>query len=241
MTTVESSAFFLRDYRTGNEIIVFGDVEPDSISLEPHNKRVWETAAPKVAAGTLRGIFIECSYDDSIHDAYLYGHLCPRHLVAELTVLASKVMEIRDSALDRKRKREDVGVAGESGPDVSPRSKRNTSTPGDRERKPSASDRAQVTPAEVLNIPDLANSEPASLGACREQLGGLEIANPSRWADADPLPLAGLTVYIIHIKECLTDGPGPGERILSELRTQSEGAYLGCEFVIPNPAEGIWI
>jgi cAMP phosphodiesterases class-II len=238
MTTVESSAFFLRDYSTGNEIIVFGDVEPDSVSLEPHNKRVWETAAPKIAAGTLRGIFIECSYNDSIDDAYLYGHLCPRHLVAELTVLASKVMEVRDSAQDRKRKREDAGAAGESGPDISPRSKRNMSTPGERERKFSA---PTMTPGELINLPEMPKSEPVSFGSSHDQLGGLEITNPSRWADADPLPLAGLTVYIIHIKESLTDGPAPAERILRELRAHSEGAHLGCEFVIPNPAEGIWI
>lgn len=241
MTTVESSAFFLRDHRTGNEIIIFGDVEPDSVSLEPRNKRVWETAAPKVAAGKLRGIFIECSYNDSIDDAFLYGHLCPRHLIAELTVLASKVMEVRDSAPDRKRKREDASAVGVSGADISPRSKRNMSTPGERERKPSAFDRAHLTPGDVINLPGMTKSEPVSFAGTPDQLGGLEIANPSRWADADPLPLAGLTVYIIHIKESLTDGPAPGEQILRELRAHSEEARLGCEFVIPNPAEGIWI
>lgn len=243
MTTVESSAFFLRDYRTGNEIIVFGDVEPDSVSLEPHNKRVWETAAPKVAAGTLRGIFIECSYNDSITDAYLYGHLCPRHLIAELTVLASKVMEVRDSAPDRKRKREDPVAQSEAGPDVSPRSKRNTSTPAERERRSSAyGDGTQMTPGEIVNIPEMTKDDQSvPFGASPGQLGGLEITNPSRWADADPLPLAGLTVYIIHIKESLADGPAPGERILRELRAHSEGAHLGCEFVLPNPDKGIWI
>lgn len=242
MTAVESSAFFLRDYRTGNEIIVFGDVEPDSVSLEPHNKRVWETAAPKVEAGTLRGIFIECSYNDSIDDAYLYGHLCPRHLITELAVLASKVMEVRDSALDRKRKREDAGDVRESGPDISPRSKRNMNAPGDRDLKSSSfADGAQMTPVEVANIPEMTKEQPATFGASPVQLADLEITNPSRWADADPLPLAGLTVYIIHIKECLTDGPPPGDRILRELRAHCEGAHLGCEFVIPTPAEGIWI
>lgn len=241
MTTVESSAFFLRDYRTGNEIIVFGDVEPDSVSLEPHNRRVWETAAPKIAAGKLRGIFIECSYNDNIDDAYLYGHLCPRHLIAELTVLASKVMEVRDSVPDRKRKREDTIAQSEASTDVSPRSKRNMSTPGERERKSSTFDGQQMTPGEVVNLPEMMKEQPVPFGATPDQLGGLVITNSSRWADADPLPLAGLTVYIIHIKESLTDGPAPGERILREIRAHSEGAHLGCEFVIPNPAEGIWI
>ncbi|KAL4975667.1 cAMP phosphodiesterases class-II-domain-containing protein [Aspergillus desertorum] len=94
-TTVESSAFFLRDQKTGVEIIIFGDVEPDSISLNPRNRRVWEIAAPKVASGTLRAIFIECSYADSTEDVYLFGHLCPRHLVDELSVLAARVADIK--------------------------------------------------------------------------------------------------------------------------------------------------
>ncbi|KAL3436664.1 cAMP phosphodiesterases class-II-domain-containing protein [Aspergillus tetrazonus] len=94
-TTVESSAFFLRDQKTGTEIIIFGDVEPDSVSFSPRNRKVWEIAAPKVASGTLRAIFIECSYVDSTEDIYLFGHLCPRHLVDELTVLAARVADIK--------------------------------------------------------------------------------------------------------------------------------------------------
>lgn len=238
MTTVESSAFFLRDYRTGNEIIVFGDVEPDSVSLEPHNRRVWETAAPKVASGKLRAIFIECSYNDSVDDAYLYGHLCPRHLVAELTVLASKVMETRETSPERKRKREDAGPSETGTEQVSPRSKRSNSTPGEKDRKSGSSaaePRAQMTPSDVVDMPDVGNDQPVGF------LGGSEITDPSRWAGADPLPLTGLAVYIIHIKECLTDGPPPAERILHELRVRGAAANLGCEFVIPSPGEGIWI
>lgn len=242
MTTVESSAFFLRDQRTGNEIIVFGDVEPDSVSLEPHNKRVWETAASKVAAGLLRAIFIECSYNDDIDDAYLYGHLCPRHLVAELSVLASKVMDTRESSPDRKRKREDTSIQ-DSTPQLSPRTKRNTSTPGrDRKSTEFAEPRARGTPREIVDLPEM-TKDPSGpgMGDGPDPLASLEMVHPSRWADANPLPLAGLIVYIIHIKETLTDGPAPGERILRELRAHAEEAHLGCEFVIPNPAEGIWI
>src|SRR5215471_9690406 len=75
VATVESSAFFLRDDHSGMEIIVFGDVEPDTVSLTPRNEKVWEAAAPKIAAGTLRAIFIECSFPDSVDDDSLYGHL----------------------------------------------------------------------------------------------------------------------------------------------------------------------
>jgi len=92
---IDSSAFFIRDEETGQEILVFGDVEPDSISIDPRTARVWADAAPKIASGTLTAIFIECSYDDSQSDATLFGHLAPRHLVAELAVLAAKVITAR--------------------------------------------------------------------------------------------------------------------------------------------------
>lgn len=236
LATVESSAFFLRDHRTGNEIIVFGDVEPDSISMESHNKRVWEAAAPKVAAGTLRAIFIECSYNDSVDDAYLYGHLCPRHLVAELMMLAKKVMEARDTGpADRKRKWDTSEPPSEQ---VSPRSKRNQSssksgTPGNPGPR--------HTPAPyVSQSPDPAKDDLVGFGEAA-RIDDLEVPDPSRWAEADPLPLAGLSVYIIHIKEYLTDGPPPGERILQELRAHGEESHLGCEFFIPPPSEGIFI
>lgn len=131
---VDSSAFFIRNDSDGKEIIVFGDIEPDSVSLHPRNQVVWEDAAPKIAAGTLKAIFIECSYDDSVRDEDLYGHLCPRHLIAELGVLAAKVMTHRDSqqgidlkpppspdAIKRKRKRDSgVPAAPQTPPPAAP-------------------------------------------------------------------------------------------------------------------------
>ena len=93
---VDSSAFFIRNDANGDEILVFGDVEPDALSMLPRNQAVWDDAAARIARGTLRAIFIECSYDDSVRDQDLYGHLCPRHLVAELAVLAEKVQMRRN-------------------------------------------------------------------------------------------------------------------------------------------------
>jgi hypothetical protein len=94
----DSSAFFIRDHATRTELLIFGDVEPDSIALHPRNHFVWRDAAPKIAAGTLTAIFIECSFDDKVSDQYLFGHLCPRHLIAELEVLAGEVERIREKA-----------------------------------------------------------------------------------------------------------------------------------------------
>ena len=90
---VDSSAYFVRDEASCKEILFFGDVEPDSISLTPRTHRIWAEAAPKVAAGILAAVFIECSYTDSQGDAILFGHLAPRHLIAELGELASMVQQ----------------------------------------------------------------------------------------------------------------------------------------------------
>lgn len=225
LATVESSAFFLRDHESGNEIIVFGDVEPDSISLEPRNRRVWETAAPKIANGKLRTIFIECSYTDSIDDEYLYGHLCPRHLVAELTVLADLVMYSRDNqygGTDRKRKRP---ILGESLLDEnSPRNKRTLSSSSGKAR--SSSSRGPYNePLDGLS--DLYNFEE------------FDPPDPTRWATVETPPLAGLSVYIIHIKETLKDDGSPGPRIIQELNDHSVAVRLGCSFSLPNTSEAI--
>lgn len=114
----DSSAYFIRDIKTGREVLIFGDVEPDSISLSPRNHQVWLDAAPKVAGGLLRAIFIECSYDERQSDDTLFGHLCPRFLMEELQALARQVASARlakraGAALgsDEKRKRKRVSGA----------------------------------------------------------------------------------------------------------------------------------
>ena len=229
---MESSAFFIQDYATGSEIIVFGDVEPDSVSLDPRNIRVWEVAAPKIAAGLLRAIFIECSYDDSVDDALLYGHLCPRHLVAELTTLARKVIDCErrsassSESASTKRKRASVTEIGE----VSPKSKRGPSLHRETQTYDAKNEHA---------TPDLyQDSRPQS---CQD--ADLRDNNNKNNGSGSvyPPPLTGLSVYIIHVKGTLTDGPPPAGRILRELRAHGERAGLGCEFHIPAAGEGIWV
>ena len=233
---VESSAFFIQDYATGREIIVFGDVEPDSVSLDPRNKRVWEVAAPKIAAGMLRAIFIECSYNDSVDDALLYGHLCPRHLVAELSTLARKVIDCQrsKSALletgSMKRKRTNSIPMGT----LSPKSNR---SPSSRKTAHVSTCQADLPPADDL-VPDTSSHDKDALDADNNS-AGLPMEDV-HFAD-NPLPLAGLSVYIIHVKGTLTDGPPPGGQILHELRRHGENAGLGCDFYIPGAGEGIFI
>ena len=123
---IDSSAYFIRtsaaNHSPAREVLIFGDVEPDSISLSPRTRAVWMEAAPKIANGTLTGIFIECSYSNSQGDGMLYGHLCPRHLLDELQNLADLVREARkeherekeELRKGRKRKRASNGFLGVS-------------------------------------------------------------------------------------------------------------------------------
>ena len=118
---VDSTAYFIRDDASGREVLMFGDVEPDALSLSPRTQAVWNEAAPKIVAGVLRAVVIECSYDDNQGDAVLFGHLSPRHLIKELISLAEKVKakragdRQRRSSRKRKRDSADTGAKAEEG------------------------------------------------------------------------------------------------------------------------------
>ncbi|PWY84140.1 camp-specific phosphodiesterase [Aspergillus eucalypticola CBS 122712] len=248
--TVESSAFFIREPTTKREVIIFGDVEPDSISMNPRNRRVWEAAAPKIVASQLRAIFIECSYNDDVDDASLYGHLCPRHLIDELIVLAQKVTELKypDSFSIRKRKRASAPEAA-GDPALSPKSKKAAlagEKSGGGSRRGSARTSRRHTRARVAveDIDENMEGSPAVSHAPSEVGMDVSLAESS-----DPLtvlqwpepPLTGLLVYIIHIKDDMNDGPPPQERILQELKAQGQAAGLGCEFRVPTRGESVLI
>lgn len=106
--TYDSSSYFIRDVETGVEVLIFGDVEGDSISTNPRNLRIWLEAAPKIVAGKLKAILIECSYDDSRPVDRLFGHLTPSFVIEEMTVLAAEVKRARSQAvLDRAKEQEE--------------------------------------------------------------------------------------------------------------------------------------
>ncbi|KAI0075488.1 cyclic-AMP phosphodiesterase [Panus rudis PR-1116 ss-1] len=94
-TLYKSTAFFLRHTPSKQELLFFGDVEPDSIASTPLTHDVWRTAAPKIVAKTLSTIFIECSWPSGRQSDMLYGHLDPEHLCEELTALAKAVVHAR--------------------------------------------------------------------------------------------------------------------------------------------------
>lgn len=227
----ESSASFLRDAATAREVLVFGDVEPDSLSLSPRNRRVWREAAPKIADGNLAAICIECSYDDAQPDDCLYGHLTPRFLVEELAVLAAEVRALAVSPARGKRKRagsEVVIAGGHQGKRLVPAGEDNISP------------RTAVRGGGDANSPHLSSpTARLSLGSA----GGQQTPPLTVW-DAPPPPvvdtragggggeLRGVKVIVIHVKDKMNGGEPAGERILRQLRAHEERVGLGCEFLV---------
>lgn len=246
---IDSSAYFIRteatDHTPCREILIFGDVEPDSISLSPRTALVWAEAAPKVANHTLSGIFIECSYTNTQGDAVLYGHLAPRHLLAELQTLATKVKDARrerekEKEMQRKRKKNAAAAAetsptrrksakvkhdtdDEAMPDYASPAPDNHPSPAVQQPSQTA---AQMPPLHasapsILNLSDVSAEHNRAL---------LSVAN-------DNAPLKGLKVVIIHVKDTMADGPSVGDMILRELQEGEralavQGKGLGCEFEV---------
>lgn len=229
----DSSAYFIRDIATGSEVLIFGDLEPDSISLSPRNKHIWSEAAPKIASGALTGIFIECSYDDSQSTDTLFGHLAPRFLIEELAVLATEVEEAcKGPGNDRgSRKRKRLSHAT---PDY-----HRPNSP----RKPFSTDSEVVSP--------LSQPHPfKQLGEPRIEVtnaGGIPGSNSNEHEDGlplrnkDDLPLKGVKVVIIHMKDNLNDGPHVGEKILGQLLGYEKEAKLGCEFIISKVGMTVYL
>ncbi|EEP82257.1 conserved hypothetical protein [Uncinocarpus reesii 1704] len=242
LAPVESSAFFIRDESTGAEILIFGDVEPDSISIEPRNAGIWDSAAQKIASGILRAIFIECSYPDSTEDEYLYGHLCPRHLLKELLVLASKVLDcqkpLQAAFESRKRKRASVPGLPLETPEqpLSPKSLRPRKSSKTREETPGSSGKSRAK-----SIGDYHEAKKAiHVGPSEAESERMNVdeATPTQHQATS---LQGFRVFIIHVKESLMDDVCPRDQILEELRDGAQALSLGCEFYAPLSGESVFI
>lgn len=59
------------------------------------------------------------------------------------------------------------------------------------------------------------------------------------------MPLQGIKVVVIHIKDTMKDGPHVRDSILAQLRDyedklKQDGQGLGCEFVISRSGESYW-
>ncbi|KAF2194594.1 hypothetical protein K469DRAFT_734413 [Zopfia rhizophila CBS 207.26] len=256
---IDSTAYFIRteatSHSTAREVLIFGDVEPDSISLSPRTAHVWAEAAPKIASGILTGIFIECSYNNSQGDAVLYGHLAPRHLIAELQNLAEMVKEARrehekekeELRKGRKRKRASNSLLiGLDGPSLDDKRK-SSRTRGLVSAKDGIQDDEIMTDYAPSPIPGPGGrgatgthtpivphlSAPATLNLSSVSA---EHSKALLTAAFDS-PLKGVKVVIIHVKDTLADGPLVGESILQELQESDrvlaeQGKGLGCVFEV---------
>ncbi|KAK4155172.1 hypothetical protein C8A00DRAFT_31969 [Chaetomidium leptoderma] len=262
-----SSVYFIRDVVTGREILIFGDVEPDSISLSPRNRQVWKEVAPKIAAGTLAAIFIECSYDDSRSVARLFGHLAPRFVCEEMTALAEEVVAARQgrelsistTSGDKKRKR--VGDDGSQ-------AKRKITPQPSTSREPIKSDipispktlplptyrLRSTTAAEVESQPEEGQDQDQDMTSQLSVGSDLSLASttapppPAQQQEQEqgqeqeanyPLrdALKGLKLVVIHVKDRMADGPKAGDVILEELLGHEREARLGVEYVMSSAGE----
>jgi len=58
---------------------------------------------------------------------------------------------------------------------------------------------------------------------------------------ADTLPLTGVKIVIIHMKDKLDDGPDVGDTILNQMKGYEEQARLGCDFVISRVGQALYL
>lgn len=217
----DSSAYFIQDQEHRREVLIFGDVEPDSLSLSPRNFMIWQDAAPKICAGSLRAVFIECSYDDSRTDDRLFGHLKPVYVIEELKALAAEVRQARHarSLESKKRKRaSDAAATRRSVPKW-------TTAPTEDAVSPKTYDAAEDLAGQ--GCVDVHTPLPTS------QLPLREVETPRQ--------LEGLKVVIIHVKDRLTDEEDAGVTILRELQQHEQEAQLGCEFIIAKPGQSLYL
>ncbi|POR32448.1 Putative 3',5'-cyclic-nucleotide phosphodiesterase [Tolypocladium paradoxum] len=221
----DSSAYFIQDHSHRSEVLIFGDVEPDSISLSPRNLGIWQEAALKIVGGTLAAIFIECSYDDSQSNDRLFGHLKPVFVMEELRALAGEVDVARKGLSFESRKRKRMSISDEV---------------PDQRRRPS------IKQGSMLEDPVSPRSIKPSLCKPVDSPDTPHLATPTEELSLDSVvptrrPLEGLKVVIIHVKERLTDGPDVGDSILQQLREYDQDARLGCEFIVSKPGQSFYL
>ncbi|RFN52894.1 3',5'-cyclic-nucleotide phosphodiesterase [Fusarium flagelliforme] len=233
MCVVDSSAYFIQDPITNREVLIFGDVEPDSLSLSPRNSQIWQEAAPKIASGNLKAIFIECSHDDSEINDRLYGHLKPQFVIEELRALASQVEHFRTLRYNESKKRKRMGSNADEAPRRNPSLANFTSEDPVSPKTLKASTPDYMPPGpDTPPTPHLATPTAELTLNQSDSITSVPVARK---------PLEGLQVVIIHVKDHLTDGPDRGEVILEQLHDYESEVQLGCEFVISKPGKSFYL
>jgi len=78
----ESTAFLVRNQN--GYILYFGDTGADRVEQSTQLAQLWQTIAPLVIQNQLKAIFIEVSFDNSVSEKALFGHLTPNLLMEEM-------------------------------------------------------------------------------------------------------------------------------------------------------------
>ena len=81
----ESSAFLVRNQDT--YLLYLGDTGADRVEQSDQLAQLWQTIAPLVIKDQLKAIFIEVSFDNSVSEKALFGHLTPNLLMEEMEKL----------------------------------------------------------------------------------------------------------------------------------------------------------
>jgi 3',5'-cyclic-nucleotide phosphodiesterase len=81
----ESTAFLVRNQNT--YLLYLGDTGADRVEQSEQLTALWKAVAPLVIKDQLKAIFIEVSFDNSISEKALFGHLTPNLLMEEMTKL----------------------------------------------------------------------------------------------------------------------------------------------------------
>lgn len=81
----ESSAFLVRQNQ--EYLLYLGDTGADTVEKSNKLHLLWNAIAPMIKENKLKGIFIEVSFDNSLPDKALFGHLTPKLLMQELNTL----------------------------------------------------------------------------------------------------------------------------------------------------------
>jgi 3',5'-cyclic-nucleotide phosphodiesterase len=81
----ESTAFLVRNQNS--YLLYLGDTGADRVEQSEQLAALWKAVAPLVMNNQLKGLFIEVSFDNSVPEKALFGHLTPNLLMEEMTKL----------------------------------------------------------------------------------------------------------------------------------------------------------
>ena len=78
----ESTAFLVRNQ--DSYLLYLGDTGADKVEQSEQLAALWKAVAPLVMNNQLKAIFIEVSFDNSVSEKALFGHLTPKLLMEEM-------------------------------------------------------------------------------------------------------------------------------------------------------------